>query len=502
MRHPVQAIIYRRFSSLEQGRGSTLARQSALCEAYIRRKGWDLVETVTDEGVSAWTGANINEGNLAKLTQRLIADGKGKVVVVEQLDRITRQPPNRVIVWLTTLTASGAALATANDDIVVDEASLATSPIPILSLVFNAYRAYSESQHKSDRVANAWEQKRQIADQKPMTGRCVAWLKLVNNAFVPQPERVATVQRIFAMALNGLGATAIAKVLNSERIDTFGKSDGWQVSYIKKILKNRAVLGEFQPHSKPRGMPRKPVGDPIPQYYPQIVSDSDFALLHSSRRTVTKSRTPRRYANLLAGLCECESCGGGVTFVSGGTEQLSDGTEVVRDYLQCERARRGLCDARRRYPYRKFENDILSTVIHAGLAASAPMNAKANELANELATAERLATSSQDRANRLLQLIEEGDETATDRYRQLIAESKYQKGRAKALKATLKAERARPLASDLLDRVRDLRSRLDQDEDARAEAKVALDRFVVRIVCLPNANSYIAELSKEILAVW
>ena len=46
-------------------------------------------------------------------------------------------------------------------------------------------------------------------------------------------------------------------------------SKGWQMSYVSKILTNRAVVGEYQPHTKTGGR-RVPVGEPISDYFPAV----------------------------------------------------------------------------------------------------------------------------------------------------------------------------------------------------------------------------------------
>ena len=52
-------------------------------------------------------------------------------------------------------------------------------------------------------------------------------------------------------------------------------TEGWRYSYIRKILKNRAVIGEYQPHMRRDGK-RIPTGDPIPKYFPEIVKPKIF----------------------------------------------------------------------------------------------------------------------------------------------------------------------------------------------------------------------------------
>ncbi|WP_210379945.1 recombinase family protein, partial [Borreliella garinii] len=58
------------------------------------------------------------------------------------------------------------------------------------------------------------------------------------------------VQDIFDWCCNGMGNESIARRLNEGNVPTFGSRSKnlWHTSYIQKILNNRSVLGEFQPH--------------------------------------------------------------------------------------------------------------------------------------------------------------------------------------------------------------------------------------------------------------
>jgi hypothetical protein len=97
------------------------------------------------------------------------------------------------------------------------------------------------------------------------------------------PERVDIVKRIFRLSTDGVGTYSIVKTLNRDGIPPFGRSNGWNESYIEKIVKNRAVLGEYQPHAVIDGK-RRPVGDPVQGYYPAVVSEDEFYAAQAARR--------------------------------------------------------------------------------------------------------------------------------------------------------------------------------------------------------------------------
>jgi Recombinase len=78
----------------------------------------------------------------------------------------------------------------------------------------------------------------------------------------------------------------------------------WHKSYVQKILSNKAVTGEFQPHLKREGK-RLPTGDPIKQYYPAIIDETLFyraQVSTQSRRKIGGGRKGRGFAYLFKGL--------------------------------------------------------------------------------------------------------------------------------------------------------------------------------------------------------
>ena len=113
-------------------------------------------------------------------------------------------------------------------------------------------RAYEESLQKSKRLAAAWKNKRKHIKEKKLTKTCPGWLNYdeKHQDFKINKDRCKIVERIFDLSLDGNGIGRIAKIFNLEKIPSWKKSTGWYGSYIYKIITNRAVLGEFQPHKK------------------------------------------------------------------------------------------------------------------------------------------------------------------------------------------------------------------------------------------------------------
>jgi hypothetical protein len=188
---------------------------------------------------------------------------------------------------------------------------------PLLISIISMMRAHDEVEHRSVRLGAVWEKKRKqaIEDGTPMTSVCPGWLTLRpdEKGYNPIPERVKKVRLIFWLFNRGWSPQRIAALFNRNKVRPWGvgdkKANGWHHSYIKKILWNRAVLGEFIPHStrKTKGTevtvgPRKPVTNtPIRGYYPAIVPEAVFQKAQL-RSTGPRGPIGRRVTNLFQGL--------------------------------------------------------------------------------------------------------------------------------------------------------------------------------------------------------
>lgn len=431
------AVAYARWSSLEQGKGSTLERQLQVVERYCSQHGLEILERVTDEGSSAYAGTNVQTGNLGKIVSRVEA---GKLprditIVVEQLDRISRLPPAQVIAWIQKVTTLGVTIATANDGYIINADTISTNLMGFMGLVFNSFRAHEESRHKSERLAASWKIKRDRlgqADIRPITGVCPAWLRLDANktGFEIIPDRAAIVHEIFQRSSEGEGKRFITSDLNRRGVEPWGrgksKASAWHTSYVQKILQNPAVIGEFQPHTKPRGSTRRvPVGEPVSGYYPAVVSETLWATVQAKRRFGPGNDGQRgQVRNLLSGLCRCGHCGGPMAF------QLKspEGTRMRRgvaqpqrqaSYLSCAlKVRGGACDHKKHYRYEQLEQGILHAFLTSALSDRFFENSDGLAgLVDAEYRALRELERAKERAGRMLDLYEEtGDTEAKQRW--------------------------------------------------------------------------------------
>ncbi|WP_231902892.1 recombinase family protein [Sphingomonas melonis] len=372
----VDTVVYIRWSSAEQGKGSSLERQREDCRSHACRKGWNVVAELVDEGVSAFKGRHATVGELGRFVADVEAGAypKGVILLTEKLDRLSREHAKKVFAWLLNLTELGVVVATVDGDRRYDRDNLDMAAI--IEVVVKAQLANEESEKKASRLSAAWAAKRgRLArgERVVLTSRAPGWLTVQRDppAFAVIEERAEIVRRIFRDTVAGLGKHHIARNLNLEGVEPFGSAKGWHASYIQKILVSPAVLGEFQPGRKPRGERRVAAGDVLTNYYPRII-DAD---LHAAARRAAAGRNRRvagrgrRLANLFSGLATCGSCGSKMTFRSKGLKTRADGSEIREDYLICDGYQRGRgCRSRHHFNYAEWNDGILTAILHAAMS--------------------------------------------------------------------------------------------------------------------------------------
>jgi DNA invertase Pin-like site-specific DNA recombinase len=281
MRH---AFSYARFSTSEQRDGRSLKRQEEAARAYCQRHDLKLdQQSFTDLGVSAYHGANATHGDLGRFLE-LVQDGripKGSVLVVENSDRLTRLPPDEATAVIMAIVSAGVDVATISPEALYTATTI-HQPSTWIPLQVAFCLAHEESRKKAERLADAWEAKRDTAGKIKLTKHGPAWLQLTQDrtGWVVLEDKARWVRRIFALALEGCGVNRISEVLHRECPQGLtGK--GWQPSYIRCLLRSRSVLGEYQPHKgtgakKGRKSSRQACGEPVKNYFPAVIDEDDF----------------------------------------------------------------------------------------------------------------------------------------------------------------------------------------------------------------------------------
>ncbi len=317
------AFSYARFSDPSQGAGHSLERQQAYAPEFCKEFGCRLDATLsfTDEGKSAFHGRHITEGGGLSRFLACIEAGRVKpndILIVENLDRMSRLPLESAEDLLRAILTKGVRIHTRSPWAIYDRATL-NDPMQRMGMIFEFTRSHRESRYKQERLSHRWIQNREkIRKGTYHLALCPGWLmpkrdesgKVVGYDVIQQ--HAATVQRIFRLSIEGAGLDGVAKELNRSKTPTFGRGKAWGRSSVDKVLNNRSVLGEHQPHSSValdgkdfRSTARVATGEPVADYFPRIIDDKTFeraALAIQKRRVHRTGAGERTASNLFSGL--------------------------------------------------------------------------------------------------------------------------------------------------------------------------------------------------------
>lgn len=357
-----KAYSYIRFSTPDQLKGDSLRRQADLSRKYAEDKGLEFDESLTikDLGVSAYKSSNFKEGALGAFLQAVRSGriDKGSYLLVESLDRLSRATVFVALGQFMSIIKDGIVIVTLSDQRVyklgeLDEQQLMFS-------IMDMSRAHRESEMKSKRIAASWKNKREHSNTRKLTARAPAWLKLTEDRseFKVIPERMSIIRLIYKLTINGYGRTRIIKKLNAQNVRVFGRGAGWHESYISKILHNRAVLGEFQPHHMVDDK-RVACGEPVSGYFPKIISESDFHKAQEAMKLRVLRPGPKgaKVSNLFTNIVKCAYCGNSMRFQDKGP------TSKGGKRLVCSGAIRGYgCLITRGWKYENFEKTVLANL--------------------------------------------------------------------------------------------------------------------------------------------
>lgn len=319
-----RAYSYSRFSSVRQMDGDSKRRQLETAKAACERHGWILDDALMlDAGVSGWTGANMAPGaELYEFIQRL-RNGQiesGSVLIIEALDRLTRNDISYAIEYFTTIINTGCDIYVAMDDKLLSK-DLINQNIHELYIIISLLIAGNlDSANKADRLHKMWKEKRRVAreDGKPLGRKVPMWIKLSDDGkeFEIKEEPAKLIRLIFDLYAGGIGTTSMARWLNnngySERYGLF------TAERLFEMLKKSTVIGTLTHRItgklKDAAQQAKLVPEPveIPDYYPPIIDLELWNQVQWLIKSRNKAPGPKgkAHSNLFSGLVICGECGG------------------------------------------------------------------------------------------------------------------------------------------------------------------------------------------------
>jgi DNA invertase Pin-like site-specific DNA recombinase len=496
-----RAYSYVRYSTPEQAKGDSVRRQVALSEAWSRKKGIPLDASLrmSDKGKSAYSEKNRTEGALGKFLADVAAGRvpRGSYLLVESLDRLSRAQVRSALRLFLGLLEAGITIATLADDQEYSDEDC--DEIDLIISIIIMSRAHNESVMKSGRLKSTWASKREKIGVKKLTSLAPAWLELSKDGtrFELVKHRVAVVQWLFKQRTNGVGVFRLARELNDRKEPMWGRGkragQEWHKSYLTKILANRSVLGEFQPHrmdGEPHERKRVPEGDPVPQYFPAIISEDVFHRVQQLKREDQKrpGRIGDNVSSLFTWIAKCGRTGKAANFVNKSKYQ----------YLKTDAT---LEDGRRMvgWSYEDFETRFLTAVGRLDLSQifDPKEDSRTTEREGALAAATARVEETGIVLKRLLKQLEssteKAPETVLDRMRELEAQRADQRREVQTATSALK--KAQQAAADAAKFSIDFKRLMAERHNA--ETRLALRREIRNIVSRIDVFFDVAETLAE-----
>jgi DNA invertase Pin-like site-specific DNA recombinase len=356
MAKSAEAFSYGRFSTPEQRKGHSKERQAERAAEWCRRNGVRLnATTFFDPGRSGFLGEhrkNPDRHALAAFLKLVEEDKipKGSFLIIESLDRLTREHVRAGLMLCLGLIEKGIRIVQLSpNEVIYDEKS---DEMSLMLMIVELSRGHGESKRKSDLSGPAWaKKKRDAREGKIVTRALPAWVKVHGDRLACIPERAAVVAEIFQLAANGYGMARIVSKLTRDKVPCFGKTGKWGKAYIGRILRDRRAVGEYQPR---RGKKRLADGDPVPDYFPQVVTEQLYyaARAGAAERGTRPGRIGEGQINIFAGLLK-NARDGEPYFLTGRNE--GKGRYHVLINASSEQGR-GPCFS---FPYLVFERAVL-----------------------------------------------------------------------------------------------------------------------------------------------
>lgn len=409
----IKAYSYIRLSSEKQLKGDGETRQIELRDRFVAKHDLDLDETLRDLGVSAFDRDNIERGALGKFLRKVKAREipPGSYLLVENLDRLSRDNVMKAFRVFMDILEAGIVIATLGDDRVYSEESINQNWTELIISLAVMSRAHEESMRKVQTLRSVWVRKRADRGRK-MTRKCPSWLTVSDDGtrWIVNRKRVDLIKRMLRELASGVGRDKIARRLNAEGVEPWGHGREWHGGTVTKFTDNEALIGRLQPCTVERKVvdgvrieKRIPVGDPIEDYYPKVISDELWRDARKASDKVarqgkgnTGGRRGTILSNLFGGLAKCDACESPMNYRDRGPRSTP--------CLRCSGNRNGTCDNESRPRYLPLERTVLSWAKLADEPAT-QHGVPENEA---LATAERLRDQAAAVVERLIVAIEQG----------------------------------------------------------------------------------------------
>ena len=208
---PLRVVLYTRVSTSEQAEsGAGLAAQEAALRADATRRGWEIIDHLTDAGVS---GKSMTGRPALAQALHLVTGGAADALAVSKLDRLSRSLLDFAAL-MARAQAEGWALVALDVDV--------DTTTPSGRLVANVMASVAE-----------WERETIGARTRDSLAARRAQGVVLGR---PRTISLAAVTRARALRADGLSFAACAEQLTSEGVPTAQGGARWYPSTVRKVL--------------------------------------------------------------------------------------------------------------------------------------------------------------------------------------------------------------------------------------------------------------------------
>jgi DNA invertase Pin-like site-specific DNA recombinase len=289
---------YARFSDPVQALGDSERRQLERGADWAKRHGHTFSDLrLIDRGKSGFRGDK--QAALKLFLQEL---GKrvhpGDILLVEAIDRLGRRGIRPTQDVVNKILNAGIDIAILSPVEKTYKASDQNDLGGSIELAAFAYQAWMYSQNLSHRIkAQRDNCKAQAYKGVKFKKNPPGWLLWNGKEYEIKPGAAKTVEYIYQAILDGKGERRIHKELTQRKIAPIAKqrrdSNGWNLTYLGKLLCDPAVCGIWQPKE----------GEPIKDFYPRVISDDLYNRVQALRASRKQARGPRtEFVNLFQGM--------------------------------------------------------------------------------------------------------------------------------------------------------------------------------------------------------
>jgi DNA invertase Pin-like site-specific DNA recombinase len=312
--------------------------QRASCEGIAQARGIEVGRVFTDLDQS---GGKMDRPALNEALARINAGVSGGIIVA-RLDRFARTLTG-ALDTLEEIDAAGGVVIAADGDF---DTSTSTGRL-MRDFVLRLAQYYREQ------VAERWEEAHtSMIERGVHSGAApVGYKKGPDKILVPNGN-AEQIRKAFRMRVTGANWGEVARYLTEKGVPTKSGKTTWTHGAARKLLDNRAYLGEARHGDKVKTFAHEP-----------LVNETTFHLANHKSARLSGERGDGRL--LGGGLCRCGTCGGGLTYGKARPKR-KDGTHRTYEFLRCATPGKG---------HAAISVSVIEpylTAVAEGIASSAP----------------------------------------------------------------------------------------------------------------------------------